>query len=84
MPDDINKLYDDEEETDLSQYDKNVLLQAEVERLEESNRKLRKICQNWLGEVIALRSEKKKLVGLIAELLADREANTNADALRRF
>jgi len=79
MPDDINKLYDDEEETDLSQYDKNVLLQAEVERLEESNRQLKKVCQKWLGEVITLRAEKKSLIELVNELLKAREA----DALHR-
>ena len=76
MPDEF---FESEEETDLSQYDKNILLQVEVERLEESNRQLKKICQKWLGEVITLRAEKKSLIELVNELLKAREA----DALHR-
>ena len=76
MPDEF---FENEEETDLSQYDKNILLQVEVERLEESNRQLKKICQKWLGEVITLRAEKKSLIELVNELLKAREA----DALHR-
>jgi len=58
MPDEF---FENEEETDLSQFDKIALLQKEIDRLEDHNRQLRVVNQKWLGMLLEAKQENQRL-----------------------